>query len=266
MRNKGNYSGQEQENWRMSRKPHEQDTDQYKRYGYRGGNEDHRQWDEGNYFHTGPSPRGAQDSPEKRYGENYQHDRNSTYAQERNEQLRDHYGEKPDSPYRKERSYIDHGQKGYQHSDMHSMRRPHTPEGSLQASTQDESSYRNERWREGPGNRSRYKETDFRYGSGSHNWYREGRYTPDNANQGDRGFMNRVKDTWHDIWHSDEPGYQPRISYEDAADRVDSHKRYGSEAYRDRRIERDYEGGTRRPDSDSNNYRNDINYTKRYRH
>ncbi|GAB3193926.1 hypothetical protein ABID22_000397 [Pontibacter aydingkolensis] len=268
MTNAGNYRGQGEENWRMGNKSPEQEREHQKRYGYRGSStHNDKQWDEGNYFHTGPSPRGAQDTPEKRYGESYHHDRNKTYARERNAQLGEHYGSKPESPYRNERSYLDHGQ-GYQHSDMHTMRRPHTPGGSLQGNTSDVNDNPNDIWRDSPDSRSRYKETDFRYGSGSHNWYREGRYTSDeNPNRDNRGFMDRVKDTWNDIWHSDDPEYRPRYQHQSAADRVDSHKRYGSEPYRDRRFDRGYEGGPRwadEVDSGEDNYYNDTDYKKRY--
>ncbi|WP_299822336.1 hypothetical protein [uncultured Pontibacter sp.] len=272
MTNAGNYSGQEEENWRMGRKLYEQDKQQQQRYGYRGSgstHDDDRQWGEGNYFHTGPSKRGAQDTPKERYGDNYQHDRNSTYAQGRNAHLTDHYGSRSNSAYRNETSHIDHGQ-GYQNSDMHSMRRPHSAGGSLQGNTSDVNDYPNDMWRDSPDSRSRYKQTDFRYGSGSHNWYREGRYTSDDdRSQDNRGFMDRVKDTWNDIWHSDDPDYSPRHQHQQsAADRVDSHKRYGSEPYRDRRFDNGYEGGPRwadETDSGDDSYYNDIDHTKRYR-
>lgn len=274
MANAGNYSGHEEENWRMGRKLYEQDKQQQQqRYGYRGSSHDNREWDEGNYFHTGPSKRGAQDNPEKIYGKSYHHDRNKTYAQERNAHLGEHYGVKPDSPYRNERSYLDHGE-GYQHSDMHSMRRPHSPGGSLEGNTSDVKGYPNDMWRDSPGGRSRYKQTDFRYGSGSHNWYREGRYTPDSDDtapypRDKRGFFDRVKDTWNDIWHSDDPDYRPQHpQYQSPEERIDTHKRYGSEPYRDRRFDRGYEGGPRwadETDSGSDNYYKNIDETERYR-
>ncbi|WP_439881148.1 hypothetical protein ACSX1A_18645 [Pontibacter sp. MBLB2868] len=263
----GRYSGHEEENWRMGRKLHQEDKELQKRYGYRG--HDNREWDEGNYFHTGPSPRGAQETPERKYGENYQHDRNSTYAQGRNAHLRDHYGSRPNSPYRNERSYLDHGDE-YRHSEQHSMRRPHAPGGALQGTTSDRTDYQNNIWREGPGSRSRYKEDDFRYGSGSHNWYREGRYTPDVHNQSHdhRGFFTKVKDTWNDIWHSDDPEYQQHRHYESRAERIDPAERHGSEPYRDRNFDRGYEGGPRwadETDTGSDDYYKDIDRTQRYR-
>ncbi|MDX5422847.1 MAG: hypothetical protein LPK07_05460 [Hymenobacteraceae bacterium] len=261
----GNYRGREEENQRIGRQLHEQDQ-KHKRYEYRG--KDTRQWGEGNYFHTGPNPRGAQDSPERKYGENYRHDRNQTYAQGRNAHLRDHYGSRSESPYRNERSYLDHGDQ-YQHSEQHSMRRPHQPGGSLEGNYNDVNEYKTDPWREGPGSGSRFKETDYRYGSGSHNWYREGRYTPDEErSHNNRGFFQRMKDTWDDIMHSDEPGYKPHSRYESQADRLDSRKRYGSEVYRDRNFNRGYEGGPRwadEVDSGHDDYYNDTDRTQRYR-
>ncbi|TPE45287.1 hypothetical protein [Pontibacter mangrovi] len=237
------------------------------RYGYRG--QDTRQWGEGNYFHTGPNPRGAQDKPEHKYGESYQHDQHSTYARERNAHLADHYGSKPGSAYREEGHYLNHGNRS-----GHYMQRPEAPGAPLQSNRSDMNERRNEPWREGPGTRSRYKDDDFRYGSGSHNWYREGRYTPDSDETAPyprehRGFMDRVKDTWNDIWHSDDPRYQPRHQHQPSpADRVDSHKRYGSEPYRDRYYSRGYESGPRwadETDSGNDNYYNDIDRDQRYR-
>lgn len=256
-------------------KEHQQDQPQgqQQRYGYRG--QDDRQWGEGNYFHTGPSPRGAQDKPAQQYGENYQHDRRSTYAQDRNAHLNDHYGSDAMSSYRNERSRIDHGDRNssnYQHSQEHSMRRPHTPGGSLQGNRSDMHSHQNDQWREGPGSRSRYKEDDFRYGSGSHNWYREGRYTPDSndtapQHHDQRGFMDRVKDTWNDIWHSDDPGYNPR-HHQSQSNHLDSRARYGSDQYRNRNFDKGYEGGPRWADdgnSGKDDYYDNVNKDQRYR-
>jgi hypothetical protein len=255
------------ENWRVGRKLNQQDSEHQAKYGYRG--QDERQWGEGNYFHTGPSSHGAQDRPEHRYGESYQHDRNTSYAKDRNAHLNEHYGSKKNSPYRNESSYLDHGDQ-YQHSQQHNIRRPHYEGDNLQGSSQDRTRYQSDRFREGPSSRSRYKDDDFRYGSGSHNWYNEGRYTSD-ENRGprdERGLFDKVKDTWNDIWHSDDPEYQPRNRYESRADRLDSHKRYGSEQYRDRGYNQGYEGGPRwadETDSGHDSYYNDTDRTKRYR-
>lgn len=268
-----NYTDKGEYNQRIGRElsNRNQNTNQ-QRYGYRGSNDD-RQWGEGNYFHTGPSPRGAQDT-ERRYGENYQHNRNSTYAQERNQDLHRHYGTDASSAYRNERNSLNRGDRdNYQHSQQHSIRRPHTPSGALEGNRTDVSDYQNDQWREGPGSRSRYKEDDYRYGSGSHNWYREGRYTPDSDEtaphpRDHRGFFDRVKDTWNDIWHSDDPNYRPHNRYQAPEERISSRERHGSEAYRDRRFDRGYEGGPRwsdEIDSGHDNYYNDTDRTQRYR-
>ena len=149
------------------------------------------------------------------------------------------------------------------------MHRPQTPGDSLQGNTSDRTDYQNNIWREGPGSRSRYKDDDFRYGSGSHNWYREGRYTPDHARQHEhRGFMDKVKDTWNDIWHSDDPNYQPRNRYESRAEQINPAERHGSEPYRDRSFDKGYEGGPRwadETDSGRDNYYKDIDRNQRYR-
>lgn len=256
---------------------HNQGSNQNQRYGYRGSNE--RKWDEGNFFHTGPSPRGAQDR-ERRNDTDYRRggSSNSSYNQGRNAHLGDHYGSRSDSSYRNERSYIDHGDQGsgrYQHDERHNMRRPHTPGGSLQGNQDDVSSHKTNPWRDTPGGESRYKESDYRYGSGSHNWYRENRYTPDNDNDrrnnrqhDDRGIMDRVKDTWNDIWHSDDREYQPRNRHQSNSDRLDTRTRYSSDAYRDRDFDRGYEGGPRwadESDKGHDDYGNDRDRTGRYR-
>ncbi|ARS36773.1 hypothetical protein [Pontibacter actiniarum] len=273
-----NLNGSEGENHEIGRKlynqEHHQNQQQGQRYGYRGT--DTRQWGEGNYFHTGPNPRGAQDSPQRKYGDNYQHDRNSSYAQGRNAHLNDHYGSESMSSYRNERDYIDHGDRGnYQHSQQHSMRRPHTSGDALEnrGNRYDVNDYQNDQWREGPGSRSRYKEDDYRYGSGSHNWYREGRYTPDNDASAphprdNRGFMDRMKDTWNDIWHSDDANYRQRNRHESPTERTSSRGHHGYESYRDRNFDRGFEGGPRwadEVDSGDDNYYNDINRNQRWR-
>lgn len=247
----------------LYKKDQEKWGQQGQRYGYRG--QDDRQWGEGNYFHTGPNPRGAQDSNKQKYGDSYQHDRRSTYAQERNAHLRDHYGSKQGSTYREDNQQLNYGNRGDQ---GHSMHRPQRPGGSLQGNYNDMNDRRNEPWREAPGSQSRYKEDDYRYGSGSHNWYREGRYTPDSDAtapypRDDRGFMDRMKDTWNDIWHSDDPEYSPRYQHQSGADRVDSYKRYGSEPYRDRDFDRGYEGGPRWADETDSSKDSDYNNTDR---
>jgi hypothetical protein len=264
-------NGNEGDNHDIGRKLYERDQqhnqDNTTRYAYRGNpSTQDRKWSEGNFFHTGPSPRGAQDRDRNndylRGGSS-----NSSSNQGQNVRLGDHYGSRTDSSYRNERSYIDHGDHGrsqYRHDESHSMRRPHTPGGSLQGNYDDVNRSPYEPWNEGPGSGSRYKEADYRYGSGSHNWYRENRFTPDddrNRHHDDRGFIDRVKDTWNDIWHSDDKDYQPRNRHQSQSDSLDTRERYGSAQYRDRNFDKGYEGGPRWAD-ESDSWRDD-NYSNR---
>ncbi len=63
-------------------------------------------------------------------------------------------------------------------------------------------------YNEYPGTRSRYKDDDYRYGSGNHTWYEERRYTDNNGHRADRdkgdmlGEMGEgVREAWHDMKH-----------------------------------------------------------------
>ncbi|GAB3530944.1 hypothetical protein GCM10027443_12410 [Pontibacter brevis] len=279
-------NGAEGENQRIGRElynrdqQHNQDNDNYnQRYSNRGENTS--TWGEGNHFHTGPNPRGAQDRDRdfdrNRNSNDYRRggSSNSSYNQGQNAHLSDHYGSRSDSPYRNERSFINHGDR-YQHDERHNMRRPHTPGGSLQGNHDSVRGQQNDPWREGPGGESRYKESDYRYGSGSHNWYTENRYTPNNDDDrrnnprhDDRGFMDRIKDTWNDIWHSDDEDYQPRNrQYQSNSERLDTRTHYGSAQYRDRNFDNGFEGGPRwadESDSGQDDYYNDRDNTNRYR-
>ncbi|MCC9168780.1 hypothetical protein [Pontibacter harenae] len=245
--------------------------------------ENARSWDEGNHFHTGPNERGAQDRDRNSYTKGGSS--NSAYNQGQNAHLDDHYGSTQNSHYRNERDYINHGDRHT--TDSH---RQQGNAGGQQPGNFNEPVNPNDRpHREGPGSRSRYKETDYRYGSGSHNWYRENRYTPDEdrrAQNDDRGFFDRmgdgIRDTWNDIAHSDDPDYRSKSgSYgndRDRQDHVSSRQRYGSEPFRDnkrgfdngynRSEDRGYEGGPRWADeSDSGedkNY-NNTDRNQRYR-
>ncbi|GAA4306199.1 hypothetical protein [Nibribacter koreensis] len=59
-----------------------------------------------------------------------------------------------------------------------------------------------------PGGRSRYKDDDYRYGSGNHDWYREHRYTDNDGRRVDRDkgdilddMGEGLREAWHDIRH-----------------------------------------------------------------
>jgi hypothetical protein len=240
------------------------------RYAYRGEND--MKWDEGNYFHTGPSPRGAQDRDRQaESGRHYTGNRPAPYQSDRGSFQTGHYGSRSESPYRNENQYLNHGYRG-QGSGIQQTYRPSMGGGSQPGNYNEPPSSQDSLWREGPGTRSRYKETDYRYGSGSHNWYHEGRYSPDQEPESHdkRGFFTRVRDTWDDIMHSDDPEYKPQNRYdpERRAEQLSSRKRYGSEPFQDRNFDRGYEGGPRwadEVDSGEDNYYKDFNRSQRNR-
>ncbi|EJF11519.1 hypothetical protein [Pontibacter sp. BAB1700] len=261
MENRGENHGRPgEENQRIGRELYNRDREQQhsKRYAYRGQDQNERKWDEGNYFHTGPSPRGAQDRDRQaESGRHYLGNRPATYQSNQGSFQSGHYGSRSESPYRNESQYLNHGYRG-QGSGSQQPYRPQMGGGSQPGNYNEPPTSQDSLWREGPGSRSRYKETDYRYGSGSHNWYNEGRYSPDVEpdNRDKRGFFERVRDTWDDIMHSDDPDYQPRNRYdsERRAEQLSSRNRYSGESYRDRNFDRGYEGGPRWADEiDSGN-------------
>lgn len=254
----GNIGG---ENQRIGRELYEKDKEEsqpQQRYGgYRGDN--NRKWDAGNYFHTGPSSRGAQNGPGRQNNQNFENN-HPTYERARNADLNTHYGSRPDSPYRNEQAIINHGDGDY------NRQQGFVSNGSRPGNYTDNSNYQNEVWHESPG--SRYEDDDYRYGSGSHNWYREGRYAPDNTEhqRDQRGFFQRVKDGWNDIIHSDDPAYTPNHPDSDQ-NRRDRAQR-SPEAFRDRRYNKGYENGPRwadPTDTGNDSYYNDTDRTQRYR-
>lgn len=270
-----NYGKPGDENQRIGRELYNKDKEREQqhptqRYAYRGEND--RKWDEGNYFHTGPSPRGAQDRDRQaESGRHYTGNRPAPYQSDRGSYQSGHYGSRSESPYRNESQYLNHGYRG-QESGRQQTYRPSMGAGSQPGNYNEPPTSQDSLWREGPGSRSRYKETDYRYGSGSHNWYSEGRYSPnvEPENQDKRGFFKRVRDTWDDIMHSDDPEYRPHNRYdpERRAEQLSSRHRYGSEPYQDRNFDRGYEGGPRwadETDSGRDNYYKDSDRNQRYR-
>ena len=269
-----NNSGYEEgENHRIGRELYDRDRQDNR---YKGNREPSgREWGEGNFFHTGPSRHGAQDNPSRNQYFNRSGNTRSSYNQgQQPSNPREHYGNKPDSTYRNERNYLDHG-------DSYNPRYGNAG-GTAAGSYNQYEPYREHNWQKSQDDRSLYKQDDYRYGSGSHNWYSEGRYTPDESRRqpaDDRGFFERVgstlKNTWNDIMHSDDPDY-PR-NYRDTrnqSDRVSSHERHGSEQFMGRRFDngydrdRDmgYEGGPRwadETDSGKDNYYNDTDRSQR---
>lgn len=267
-------------NQEIGKKLYEQDKNQgQQKYGYRGSGIRDQEWGEDTYFHTGPSKRGAQDR--EQLSRNYQAggNRNTSYNQGQHVNLSDHYGSRANSSYRNERNYLNHGDS----YNAGNYQQQGNIGGSAPGNYNEPKKFRDEMWREHPGGPSRFKEDDYRYGSGSHNWYRESRYSPDedrNA-QDQRGFFERmgsgIRDTWNDIMHADDPGYQRNHpDTQRQSERISSRERHGSEQYRDRGYDNSYdrsrdrgfEGGPRwadETDSGEDNYYNDTDRNQRYR-
>ncbi len=195
-------------------------------------------WNAGNQFHTGPSSHGAQDRPEQTRGNDFTQNRNTAYNQGNNP-----YRNQPDSSYSYEQSSWANPRN--RPDNDYDNRNRYARDGAQPGNYNDENAEQNDRWRESPDSRTRYKDDDYRYGSGSHNWYREGRYSPDHANsqQDPRGFFQRVKDGWNDIMQSDNPDYVSRSPNREP-DRFDRERR-GSEVFRDQNPNKGNRSGSR---------------------
>ncbi|MDX5443237.1 MAG: hypothetical protein LPJ89_05565, partial [Hymenobacteraceae bacterium] len=149
--NYGAGSGQyEEENQRIGRELYNRDVahgNRYQQHRNTGSHTD-RKWDEGNYFHTGPNPRGAQNRP------HHTQQPPSSYSQ----QYSHHYGSDPHSVYR-DPSAINYGDR------MGSTRHVGwSARGTQPGQRHDYPSINENPNYEGPGTRSRYKEDDYRYG------------------------------------------------------------------------------------------------------
>lgn len=260
-----NYGRPGDDNQRIGRDLYRQDQQKHhtSRYGYRGPQG--KKWDEGNFFHTGPNPRGAQDRDHQQgSGQNRGAGAHRTGE---GAHPNDHYGSRSDSPYRNESRYLNHGSRGQDYAGRQPYQRSSQP-GNYNEPPTSQDSLR----REGLDDRSRYKESDYRYGSGSHNWYTEGRYSrhvgPEIDENDKRGFFERVRDTWNDIMHADDPDYRPHYESVRRAEQLSSRHRYGSEELRGRHFNRGYEGGPRWADetgSGRDNYYDDEDRNQRYR-
>ncbi|GGG08069.1 hypothetical protein [Pontibacter amylolyticus] len=261
-------------NQRIGRELYNKDKGQEhpQRYSYRGQGQNQKKWDEGNYFHTGPSPRGAQDrNRDAESGHHYTGNRPAPYQSDRGTYQTGHYGSRSESPYRNESQYLNHGYRG-PGSGSEQPYRSQMGRGSQPGNYNESPTSQDSLWREGPGTRSRYKEDDYRYGSGTHNWYSEGRYSPDvePENQDKRGFFKRMRDTWDDIMQSDNPDYEPHNTYdpERRAEQLSTRQRYGGESFRDRSFDRGYESGPRwadETDSGNDDYYKDADRNQRNR-
>jgi len=98
-------------------------------------------------------------------------------------------------------------------------------------------------YNEYPGSRSRYKDDDYRYGSGNHSWYQERRYTDDNGRRVDRDkgdvlndMGDGIREAWHDIKHGAQNLWNRNSDNNRDGDR-DRNRQY--------RLDNDYRGGNR---------------------
>jgi hypothetical protein len=195
---------------------------EYDRYGHRRSEPQYRNrddrhdsregtkdWDEGNFFHTGPSPRGSRqyEEDQRHHTTNQKEEYFSNHYRNQDRQLRSmndqhgHYGARPDSVYRRKDNlnYGDHREdqlRGQKQASPGSGYEPNRRPVGLDHNPHTE----------GPLTGSRYKEDDYRYGSGNHNFYREGRYQRGGGiGQGfedNKGFFERVGDGIRDAWES----------------------------------------------------------------
>lgn len=230
----------------------------YDRYGHRRNDPQNRNWEnknrndreedmsdwgEENFFHTGPNPRGSRKFKEEqrhqptRQREEYfsNHYRNQDRQLRSMDDQHGHYGARPNSVYRREDS-LNYGD---QRQDRRQGQKQASP-GSGYEPNRHPVGYDHNPHTEGPFSGSRYKEDDYRYGSGNHNFYKEGRYQRGGGIGGgfedNKGFFERVGDGIRDAWDS--------ISNEDRDNVVNSKNRY----YRDdadqrRNFDRGYESG-----------------------
>lgn len=110
---------------------------------------------------------------------------------------------------------------GYGNDRIHSenvspqRRRDDSNENYYKGAYMDERGVKNERprpddnpYNEFPGSRSRYKDDDYRYGSGNHSWQEERRYTDNSGRRVDRDKGDilddmgaGLRDAWHDVKH-----------------------------------------------------------------
>ncbi|CAN5913148.1 hypothetical protein BH24BAC1_BH24BAC1_03140 [soil metagenome] len=227
--------------------------------------EDRKDWDEGNFFHTGPSPKGSRKFEEEQKNRpSYQqeeyfsnHHRNQDRQQRSLGDQHGHYGARPDSVYRRQdslnygdnqqgqnrgRNYVAAGS-GYE-PNRHPVGLDHNPHT------------------EGPFTGSRYKEDDYRYGSGNHNFYKEGRYQRGGGIGGgfedNKGFFERVGDGIRDAWDS--------VTNDDRDNVSDADRRHHRDDRNQRRNSgKGYESGSRRADESDTGRDRSKSYPTGYR-
>ena len=254
------------ENIRIGKKLHDDyDRNAQDRYGNRQPNQagnrrnerhdqrlEQRDWDEGNFFHTGPNPRGSrkfQAEERERHRTTNQYDEPfSNHYRNQDRQLKsmnDHYGSRPDSVYRRPNN-LNYGDQRQGQQDQ----KNYVPFGSGYEAHRRPTGLDHNAHTEGPGTGSRYKEDDYRYGSGNHNFYKEGRYQRGGGIGGgfddNKGFFERVGDGIRDAWGS--------ITNDDRDNVNNGDSRYyrKDNDSRGRNYDRGYESGPRWADESEN--------------
>jgi hypothetical protein len=255
-------------NIRVGEKLHDSyNRNDYDRYGHRREDREdrsesrhdrnQRKWDEGNFFHTGPNPSGSRQYQEERdshHTTSRHEDYFSNHYRNQDRQLKGmhdqhgHYGARPDSVYRRP----DNLNYGDQRQNQGSQK-DYVPFGSGYEPQRRPMGLDHSPHTEGPGTGSRYKEDDYRYGSGNHNFYKEGRYQRGGGiGQGfddNKGFFERVGDGIRDAWTS--------VTNRDEDNVPESDNRYyrKDKDARGRNFDRGYESGPRWAD-ESETHRN----------
>lgn len=212
----------------------------------RGDQSHNDRWDAGNHFHTGYSNQTRSHFPEDshqrttnadRGGSLHQHYGNREYSTYRNPNNLNYGQGQPQNQYGSTGSgntgYSSYGDgRGNYSARQDSYGQGHDQirsQGRLDAQRRRDDSNENyyrggymqdrgvhtegplpERnpYNEYPGSRSRYKDDDYRYGSGNHGWYQEQRYTANDGRVMDRdkgGILNEMgeglREAWQDVTH-----------------------------------------------------------------
>ncbi|MFB9863458.1 hypothetical protein [Rufibacter immobilis] len=101
-----------------------------------------------------------------------------------------------------------------------------------------------------PGGRSRYKDDDYRYGSGNHTWYDEHRYTANDGRSADRdrgGILGDMGEGLREAWHDMRQGVQGMFNRNQQGNNQDNRQDNQRNSYSEYRSSNDrgYERGPR---------------------
>ncbi|ALI98528.1 hypothetical protein [Rufibacter tibetensis] len=127
-------------------------------------------------------------------------------------------------------------------------------------------------YNEYPGSRSRYKDDDYRFGSGNHTWYEEQRYTDNNGHRQDRdkgditGEMGEgVRDAWNTMKHGVQNLFGRNSDHHDDHNRHDNRRNdHEYRAREDRGTERGPRWSDETDSGDDNNSRYNRDNNPRY--